>query len=87
MKVEVMPRDVEIGFLDLIMEPAPEGTAKATPSSSLKNDLGHDSQAIVGLIVALEARYCITLEGQDLNLCNFDTVQGCFRLVERYKNA
>lgn len=82
-----MPHDVEIGFLDLIMEHAPEGTTQATPSSSLKNDLGYDSLAIVGLIVALETRYCITLEGQDLNLSNFDTVESCFRLVERYKNA
>jgi len=82
-----MPQEIEADFLGLIVEHAPEHSSQASASSSLKNDLGYDSQSIVSLIVALEARYGITLEGQDLNLCNFDTVASCFHLIERYKNA
>jgi acyl carrier protein len=82
-----MPQDIEADFLSLIMKCGPKSVGQVTASSSLKNDLGYDSRAIVSLIVALEARYDISLEGQDLNLCNFNTVESCFHLVERYKHA
>ena len=66
------------------------GLDEISDEMSLENDLGLDSLSRILILVALEERMNITIEGSDLDPKELRTVGGFVRLAEKYgvgKNA
>ena len=75
-------RDVVAGLMSGAKPPA-----KITDTANLADDLGFDSLMFISLISALEKKFKISIQPDEINLEDFKNIETISRLLERKEMA